>query len=102
MNVEDLDAISSFVFGVDDHGEESADLRQVLPTILRDIAKGSVAAAGKLAEEQSGADGSFFYIRCRRIGIFFLGLLFFGRSAMHGQPSALRAEREGFDPVHRG
>src|SRR2546429_4706078 len=57
VHIEDLDAVAGFVIRVDRHGEESAGFREVLPGVLRNVAKGSIASGGKLAHKHGGADG---------------------------------------------
>ncbi len=98
---EDLDAVAGFVIRVDRHGEESAGFREVLPGVLRNVAKGSIASGGKLAHKHGGAGGSIIGIGgvC---GIFLVGVLFLGGSAAHREPPAVGTEGERLDTVHGG
>src|SRR5256884_9465193 len=91
VHIEDLDAVAGFVIRVDRHGEESAGFREVLPGVLRNVAKGSIASGGKLAHKHGGAGGGIIGIGgvC---GIFLVGVLFFGGGAAHREPPAVGAE----------
>src|SRR5260370_34930998 len=93
VNVENLDSVASFILRVDGHSEESAGFGKVLPGVFRNVAEGSVAPRGELAEKQGSARGSFVRVRGIR-RIFFLGLLLFGWRATHRQPGTVRAEGE--------
>ena len=101
VHVEDLDTVAGFVFGVDGHRQERAGFGHILPSVFGDVTERSVTAGRKLAKKQRGAGGSVVHFGGVR-GILFVGILFFGRGAAHGEPGTVRAEGKRLDAVDGG
>ena len=99
MRIEELYAVSGFIFDADGDGQQPPSFGQVLPDEFRHVAESSVAGRAQLADDQRGARRRLFGF-IGGIGLVF-PFGFFRRVTAERQVCSVGAEGKRIDLIDR-